>query len=399
MELDEQEADRARPRVAEVVARVLRLSARLVPDDLSRLVAEEAVRGGFYEATIYLADHEQRVLGPLPSTSTERAPLEIDATVAGRVYQVERPFAVPAEEGGVHLWMPLIDGAERIGVFHLRSAVFNDELLLECEQLASVVAELVVSKSQYGDALVLARRHQPMTLAAELRWATLPPLTFTGRRVAIACVLDPPYEVAGDAFDYAVNEDVLHLLIVDAMGHGLEASRLANLALAAYRYSRRRRLDLPATFREIDAAIHSEFGWDRFVTGQIATLDTCSGTLRWLNAGHPHPLLLRQGRVASELVSEPSLPLGLEDVPVPLAEASLEPGDRLLFFTDGVVEARSATGERFGQDRLIDVTRRALADEQTLAETVRRLVRSVRAHHGGAIEDDATILLVEWHPE
>ena len=131
----------------------------------------------------------------------------------------------------------------------------------------------------------------------------------------------------------------------------------------------------------------------------MATLDTGNGTLRWINAGHPHPLLLRQGRVASELVSEPSLPLGLEDVPLPVAEASLEPGDRLLFFTDGVVEARAATGERFGQDRLIDVTRRALADEQTLAETVRRLVRSVRAHHGGAIEDDATILLVEWHPE
>ncbi len=189
------------------------------------------------------------------------------------------------------------------------------------------------------------------------------------------------------------------MLIVDAMGHGLEASRMANLAVAAYRHCRRRQLDFESTFREIDQALAGEFGADRFVTGQLATLDSRSGTLRWLNAGHPHPLLLRQGRVNSELTSEPSLPLGLGEVPLAAAEVSLEPGDRLLFFTDGVVEAPSVGGERFGQDRLADLTRRTLTDEQTLSETVRRLVRAVRLHHEGALDDDATILLVEWHPE
>lgn len=205
--------------------------------------------------------------------------------------------------------------------------------------------------------------------------------------------------MAGDAFDYAVNDGVLHLLIVDAMGHGLEASRMANLAVAAYRYSRRRQLDLESTFRVMDDAMATEFGNDRFVTGQLATLDSHAGTLRWLNTGHPLPLLLRQGRVASELPCEPSLPLGLGDVPLQVAEVSLEPSDRLLFFTDGVVEAASPEGERFGQDRLVDLTRRALTDEQTLSETVRRLVRSVRSHHQGALDDDATILFVGWHPE
>jgi serine phosphatase RsbU (regulator of sigma subunit) len=86
------------------------------------------------------------------------------------------------------------------------------------------------------------------------------------------------------------------------------------------------------------------------------------------------------------------------DTDVPTARASLEPGDRLLFFTDGVVEARSPGGERFGQERLVEHTRRALADQQTLSETVRRLVRSVQGHREGPLHDDATILLVEWHP-
>lgn len=137
---------------------------------------------------------------------------------------------------------------------------------------------------------------------------------------------------------------VLHVLIVDAMGHGLEASRMANLAVAAYRHARRRQLDLESTFRAVDAALRSEFGPDRFMTGQLATLDSESGVLRWLNAGHPRPLLLRQARAASELLGPPSLPFGLGDAPLPPTEVSLEPGDRLLFFTDGVVEARPRAG-------------------------------------------------------
>ena len=77
---------------------------------------------------------------------------------------------------------------------------------------------------------------------------------------------------------------------------------------------------------------------------------------------------------------------------------NLEPGDALLFFTDGIVEADSPDGEPFGVERLVDLTRRALSDQQTLAETVRRLVRAVRAHRAGPLADDATILCVDWHP-
>ncbi|MDP8976508.1 MAG: serine/threonine-protein phosphatase [Actinomycetota bacterium] len=389
------------PRVDELISTLLRASTRLVPDDLAPLLRSQARRCGFEDATIFIVDHEQQVLTPLRPLSDQLSALDIDTTVAGRAFQLERALSVTgdSEEGSANLWLPLLDSAERLGVLHLRSLAMSEELLARCEDVASLVAELLVSKSNYGDSLTLARRRGYMTLAAELRWSQLPPLTFTTQRVGIACVLEPPYEVAGDAFDYAMNDGVLHLLIVDAMGHGLEASRMASLAIAAYRHSRRRQLDLQSTFRAVDEALSTQFGSDRFVTGQLATLDSHTGRLHWLNAGHPRPLLLRQGRVASELACDPSLPLGLGDVPLEIAEVSLEPGDRLLFFTDGVVEASSPEGERFGQDRLVDLTRRALADEQTLSETVRRLVRSVRSHHQGALDDDATILLVDWRRE
>ena len=216
-----------------------------------------------------------------------------------------------ADGTGRGVWLPLIDGAEQLGVLYLRTPAISDELLRRLEDVAGLVSELIVSKTQYGDALVLARRQGQMTLAAELRWAMLPPTTFSADRVALACVLEPAYEVAGDAFDYAFNNDILHLAVMDAMGHGLEASRMANLATAAYRTARRRGLDLSHTYRLVDDALRDQFGDEHFVTGQFATLDTISGVLRWVNAGHPPPLLLRGGRATIELRGEPGLPLGL----------------------------------------------------------------------------------------
>ena len=384
-------------RIDSVIARLIRRSTKLLPDDLARAISEETSGIGLHDVTMFLADLEHRVLTPLPPEH-RLGIQEIDATLAGRAFQLERPVVLPnAGDGRVGIWMPLVDGAERLGVLYVESRATSDDLLRRLEDLAGLIAELIVSKSQYGDALKLASRSRPMTLAAELRWAIVPPLTFSGERVGLACVLEPAYEVAGDAFDYAVNDGVLHLAVMDAMGHGLEASRMANLVIAAYRMARRRGLDLLATYRLMDEAFADQFGEERFVTAQLATLDTDSGRMQWLNAGHPRPLLLRQGRVAFELKCEPTLPLGLGGEPK-LAEVALEPTDSLLFFTDGIVEAASPDGERFGTERLVDYTRRALADRQTLAETARRLVRAVRAHRAGPLADDATILFVDWHP-
>jgi serine/threonine protein phosphatase PrpC len=385
-------------RVDDVIVSLIRFSTLLVPDDLSRVLSDQVRKAGFNDGAVFLVDHEQVVLTPLPGPALDVGPQEVDGTLAGRAFQTERPVTVADAGAGAAMWLPILDGAERVGVLFLRAPDISDELVARCADLAGFLGELIVSKSQYGDALLRARRLRDMTLAAELRWGMLPPLTFTGEHVGIACVLEPAYEVAGDAFDYAVNDGVLHLGIFDAMGHGLEASRMASLTVAAYRWARRRHLDLPETFRAMDEALSGEFGQERFVTAQFGTLDPARGTLRWINAGHPAPLLLRRDRVASELRSPPAMPIGLGDPDVPVTETVLEPGDRLLFFTDGVVEARSPGGERFGQQRLLELTRRALSDRQTLAETVRRLVRSVQSHRYGPLGDDATILFVEWHP-
>jgi serine phosphatase RsbU (regulator of sigma subunit) len=74
----------------------------------------------------------------------------------------------------------------------------------------------------------------------------------------------------------------------------------------------------------------------------------------------------------------------------------LEPGDRLLFYSDGVVEARDEHGEFFGVERLVDFTERAELSRLSAPETLRRLTAAILAHQGGRLQDDATLLMVDW---
>lgn len=75
----------------------------------------------------------------------------------------------------------------------------------------------------------------------------------------------------------------------------------------------------------------------------------------------------------------------------------LEPGDRLLLFTDGITEARNADGDLFGLERFTDFLIRHHADGLPVAETLRRLIHAVLAHHDGRLDDDATVLFCQWH--
>ncbi len=255
-------------------------------------------------------------------------------------------------------------------------------------------------KNAYGDLFARVRRRQPMSLAAEIAWRLLPPLTFGTDRLVIASVLAPVYQVGGDSFDYAVDATTARFAVFDAMGHGLAAGWLATVAIGAYRNARRRGLDLPSTVTAIDTELASEFDDGQFVTAVLAELDLDTGRLRWHLAGHHAPLLLRGSQVVKTLDAPPGLPLGLGGAtlgePPVLGEESLEPGDRVLLFTDGVIEARSTAGELFGVDRLADLVAREAAGGQPAPETMRRVMHAILAHQAGALQDDVTIMLVEW---
>jgi serine phosphatase RsbU (regulator of sigma subunit) len=266
-------------------------------------------------------------------------------------------------------------------------------------RFAGLLADVLVTKGGYTDRFFQARRRRPMSLSAEMLWSLVPPLMMTTPQVALAGILEPAYDVGGDIFDYALNDDVLHFAIIDAMGHGLDAAVMATVAVSAYRHARRSDVDLADLYTAIDRAIAEQFDEDSFVTAQMARLDVGSGLLRWVNAGHPHPLLLRNRRVVRTLNSPTTLPAGIGGATPHVSEEALEPGDRVLFFSDGITEEHTTGGEEFGVDRLADQLERAAQSGGPVQETVRRLSHALMRARGGATSDDATLFLLEWRNE
>jgi phosphoserine phosphatase RsbU/P len=374
------------------------------PGNLPDLVEQAGVELGATSTQIWMVDHQQRVLAPLGRPGSECIPLE--GTLPGRCFitcsitEGHRAESHRAE-GTTQLWLPLQNGVDRIGVLEVGYHAPGEAARAALEALASITAAELVSRGQYTDLFTVTRRQRELSLAAELQWQLLPPPSFTTPDVAIAGMLEPAYDVGGDSFDYASSDGRLVFAVFDAVGHGLASSLISTLAVGAYRNARRCGNDLAAVIEAIDAAITAQFPDFRYATALVAELDVETGELRWINAGHPPPLLLRSGRVIGTLDCRPRVPLGLGwllPTPVEVGQTQLEPGDALLLYTDGVVEAKRSQGVDFGLERLEELLHKAAAAELAPAETVRRLTGAVMDHHGGELHDDATTLLMCWQP-
>ncbi|MBD0324061.1 MAG: serine/threonine-protein phosphatase [Aldersonia sp.] len=356
---------------------------------------------GLREIVVYAVDYAQTQLVPFTGRTTPpREALTVDGTLAGRAFVLDEPNETLVD-GTYRLWMPMTDCSHRIGVVEFSSArPFGDELRGTCAAITTVLAELLVTRRLYGDAVELVRRRLPMQVATEIVWSLLPPLTFATEAAVVTGVLEPCYEVGGDAFDYAVNGSTMHVALFDAVGHGIGASTLTTVAVNAYRNARRCGLDLVDSCRSVDKWIRAQFP-DLFVTGVLAELDVERGGWRAICAGHPGGLLLRGGKMIRDLPGPTALPLGLmhlEDSRPEVAEEALQPGDSILLYTDGVIEARDENGEFFGRQRLVDFVVRTFADRMPPAETMRRLIRAILDHQHEQLQDDATAVLVRWLP-
>lgn len=383
----------------ESLAALLRVSRLTQPSALPEVI-NEAVRPLGVEVTVYLIDREQVAMRALPRQGRlDSDPLPVDTTIGGRAFTTQQVVVPPGQAD--RLWLPLVNDSERLGAMEVRlpAALAPDDPPVRegAELLALVVGELLVSKSAYGDTIRRTRRSRVMSTEAEMLWRTLPPLTCVTHSLTLAAALEPCYEVGGDAFDYAIDHDNLRMNIFDAVGHGLTAALTSGLTLAATRAARAAGHDLVATTAAADQAITSQFSDSRYTTAVLAELDSTTGQVQYVNAGHPPPVLMREGKVVITLDAAPRTPLGVPE-PAKVARLDLQPGDRLLFYTDGITEARNRDGDFFGLDRLLDLAERHAAGALPPPETLRRLVHAVLAHTEGAPEDDSTLMIVEWHP-
>jgi serine phosphatase RsbU (regulator of sigma subunit) len=361
--------------------------------DLARgyLAAAEEVEA----VNLLLVDYGQQLLNPFgayqgPPLGQER----VDQGEAGAAYRTQA-VRVDRVQLGWRACVPVTLGAERFGVLEVRLTAEPDPgLLVALEQVATAVAFALAAAGRATDEVELARRGRPLSLPAEIQWELLPRLALAAPEYAVAGTVEPAYDVGGDTFDYAAQPEALTMSVTDAMGHGLQAALLAGLAVAALRNARRRRAGLLEQADHANRALHAQFGGERFVTGQLLRLDVPGGTGAVVNAGHPLPRLMRGGRVESVGLNA-DLPLGVGPETIyQVQPLQLEPGDRLVLLSDGVLDAAPKSGGAYGAGRLEEVLR--ASEELAPYEVARLIVQKVIAHRAGDLADDLTVVCLDW---
>ncbi|GAA4496536.1 PP2C family protein-serine/threonine phosphatase [Actinoallomurus oryzae] len=392
--------------IVDALAKLLQRSHLLVPADLAAEFTDAVRPLGISEVRFYLVDLQQQRLRPMAGASGRTPPaLRIVSTPAGEAYQTTSVRSTLAE-GERRLWIPLLDGTERLGVMEVVSpgddADVDQAELERCRMLASLAALIITSKYVSSDIYARLRRRREMAIQAEMAWAFMPPRTLATRRVILAASLEPAYDVGGDAFDHSLFRDHLYFSLFDSVGHDLTAGLISSVAMASSRAARRAGGTLSDSVAQADRAIAGQFGESRFATALLCDLDMDTGELSWIPCGHPPPLLIRDNMVIKQLVREPWLPLGLGDTGEPMSPTvyteELQPGDRVLLFTDGVLEARAQSGRELGVTGLSDFIIRHSAEGLAAPETLRRLNQAILDHQHGRLRDDATVVLVEWMP-
>lgn len=387
------------------LGRLLRLVQQADPQQIVETLAMTVAELGGSDVVLYLIDYDHSRLTPLPvgvSQAETSEVLSLEGSMAGRVFQAGTPLTAEREDGW-QVWVLVAERAQKLGVLSMTLPTWDDSVEEFCVELGMAAGHVVRTADAYTDRLVNLRRRKEMSLAAEIQWGVLPPLTFTMDGTTVAGLMEPAYEVGGDSFDYSFNGDVLDVAMFDAMGHGLHSASLGVMTMSAYRNTRREHagagvLQLMA---EVNRIVADFSNGEAFVTALMAQLEVTTGQLRWASAGHPDPVILRESKALPPLSARHATPLGLQSVSAPLndevvVEVNLQPGDSLLFYTDGVVDGRNVEGQEFGEERLTDFVERESMSGRDPAEVLRRVVRSVIDHNGAELRDDASLVYLRW---
>jgi serine phosphatase RsbU (regulator of sigma subunit) len=367
---------------AEVVGDAL--SEALGARDVSFLIADYSG-----QSLIRLDDGPPGEDGSAPGRQrTGTVPLR--GTPQGRAL-AEQEVQVAAEDDGTHLFAPVTSRGEAVGVLELTLDAAPDEHAIAGVALAAhALAYVVIANRRFTDLFEWGQRSLPLSLEAEIQHRLLPSsYTLEAGQFTLAGWLEPAGDVGGDTFDFSLDRDTLHLSMTDAMGHTLDAALLATVLVGALRNARRRGVELAEQAGLAHRALADYASEDEFVTGQLVRVDLPTGTARIVNAGHPAPIRVRDGR-AERVALESDLPFSASPSGTyRVQELALQPDDRLVFVTDGMLERNAAAVDAMS---ILTATRHLHPREAVQALT-RRVVESC----GGTLRDDATVLCVDWH--
>ncbi|MEJ5944646.1 SpoIIE family protein phosphatase [Pseudokineococcus basanitobsidens] len=340
---------------------------------------------------LLLVDHELVELHEVaawPSGPQGRSrPVDGDREVEPAGWAFRRRAVVRDARGCLH--QPVHVRGHRLGVLVAEGPGEGAEGLLAAA--APAVALLLRQAAGSSDLVEVRRRSHAFSIAAELQWDVLPPPGHRGPGVELAGLVEPAYLATSDLFDWAVDDDVAWLALLEASGEGLAAARAADLALGALRHGRRSGSSLADQVATADDVLAREHRGGATVDAALVRLDLADGTAEVHVAGDAVVLHRREGDLGPlHVVAGPPLGAGEEDRAG--REVALTPGEELVLVSSGVLRALSPRGAAFG----LAGVRAALDQAEEVLDAPRSVARAVREHAGGQVERDATSLVVRW---
>jgi serine phosphatase RsbU (regulator of sigma subunit) len=272
----------------------------------------------------------------------------------------------------------------------------------EVEELAERFVEMQAGLKRLQQ---LALQDRELEIAASIQRNLLQRTLPTIEGISIVPLQRQANLVGGDWYDVEATGRFLTVVVGDASGKGIAAALMATVTLSALRAERNMGASPAKIIERANTALKEATDPDSFTTLVYATIDTSTGEVRWMNMGHPAPLILRAQTVNPRdsngargyfLEGPRNRVLGWFDDPgFSETHVRLEPGDRLVLFTDGFIEAKSPDGEVFGEHRLAEALGRlAPLDADAIGA---ELVREVETFAAGKLDDDLTMLVVEFH--
>ncbi|MEU1968332.1 PP2C family protein-serine/threonine phosphatase [Micromonospora sediminicola] len=383
------------PEASGSVSRALRTA----PPDQVAETADAVLRQtlGATRTEVFVADYRASGLWPVREPDRPDGVRLRSDGVAQRCFSSQQPVLDIVDDGRCRAYLPLSVWGERLGVLMVELPAAPDAATVEeARDAAGEVAMAMRAADRETDRYRRARRRERLSMAAEMQWDLLPGRSVRHGDVLLAGQLEPAYTVGGDHFDWSVDGDRLTVTVLNGTGSGLAASMLTAMTVNAMRNARRSGGSLVEQAELASDTIFYQHRGNRHVATLLLELDDRRGVVRAVDAGSPHVLRLRGGRV-TRVTLEQQLPLGMfAETRYDVQEFPLEPGDRLFVVSDGVYAAEPGEQEPYGVRAMARSMRSTRLQPAT--EAVGTVMRELHAYHADAdLRDDAVVVCLDWH--